>query len=85
LRIRRPRNAARKLVEVAAGIEAVQDGRIHIEKINGRFIYQLRDTPGEGAGCVYVKITEAGAAPELDDPERSSNKAAPKTDWNSNA
>jgi len=33
----------------------------------------------------YVKITEAGASPELDDPERSSNKAAPKTDWNSNA
>jgi hypothetical protein len=33
----------------------------------------------------YVKITEASASPELDDPERSSNKAAPKTDWNSNA
>ncbi|WP_371260598.1 hypothetical protein [Bradyrhizobium sp. Ec3.3] len=29
-----PEAAARKLVELAAGIEAVQDGRIHIEKIN---------------------------------------------------
>jgi hypothetical protein len=32
-----PARAARKLVEIANETEAVQDGRIHIEKINGRF------------------------------------------------
>jgi hypothetical protein len=26
--------AARKLIEIANGIEAVQDGRIHIERVN---------------------------------------------------
>ena len=29
-----PQAAARKLIELAASIEPVQDGRIHIEKIN---------------------------------------------------
>jgi hypothetical protein len=29
-----PDKAARKLVEIANTIEAIQDGRIHIEKIN---------------------------------------------------
>jgi len=32
-----PEAAARKLVEIAAGIEAVQDGRINIEWINAPF------------------------------------------------
>lgn len=31
-----PDAAARKLVELANAVEPVQDGRIHIEKINGR-------------------------------------------------
>ncbi|MBH5370958.1 hypothetical protein [Bradyrhizobium glycinis] len=30
--------AARKLVELAAHIEPVQDGRIHIEKVNAPFL-----------------------------------------------
>jgi hypothetical protein len=30
-----PEAAARKLMETANGVEPVQDGRIHIEKING--------------------------------------------------
>ena len=30
-----PEKAARKIIEVANGVESVQDGRIHIEKING--------------------------------------------------
>ncbi|MGY8684576.1 hypothetical protein Q2941_43525 [Bradyrhizobium sp. UFLA05-153] len=34
-----PEAAARKMVEIAAGIEPVQDGRIHIEKINAPFLY----------------------------------------------
>ncbi|MGV7215006.1 hypothetical protein [Bradyrhizobium sp. UFLA05-112] len=46
-----PEAAARKLVEVAASIELVQDGRIHIEKINAPFMYQHRgSSPEFGAG-----------------------------------
>ena len=33
-----PKVAARKLVEIANGIEAVQDGRIYIELLNGAFL-----------------------------------------------
>jgi hypothetical protein len=69
--------AARKLVEIANSVEAVQDGRIHIEKINGPFLYQHKGSPAEyGAGLklaiargwlvmheswTYVKFTQAGA------------------------
>ena len=37
-----PETAARKLIEIASTIEPVQDGRIHIEKINAPFLYQER-------------------------------------------
>ena len=33
-----PEAAARKLIELAKSIEAVQDGRIHIEKVNAPFL-----------------------------------------------
>jgi hypothetical protein len=72
-----PETAARKLVEIASTIEPVQDGRIHIEKINAPFLYQERGTPAEyGAGLglaiergwlvmhdsgTFVKFTQAGA------------------------
>ncbi|MGY4501611.1 hypothetical protein ACVWYH_005542 [Bradyrhizobium sp. GM24.11] len=36
-----PAAAARQLVQLAASIEPVQDGRIHIEKINAPFLYTL--------------------------------------------
>jgi len=42
-----PEKAARKLVEIASTIEPVQDGRIHIEKINAPFLYQARATPAD--------------------------------------
>lgn len=43
--------AARKLVELAASIEPVQDGRIHIEKLNGPFLFTLKGNGSEfGAG-----------------------------------
>lgn len=46
-----PEAAARKLVEIAASIEPVQDGRIHIEKINAPFMYQHHGSgPEFGAG-----------------------------------
>ena len=50
-----PEAAARKLVETAAGIEAVQDGRIHIEKLNAPFLYKLGATgPEFGVGIKHA-------------------------------
>jgi len=56
-----PEKAARKLLEIANATEAVQDGRIFIETINGQFLFKegghRRSTaPGlparlPGAGC----------------------------------
>lgn len=36
-----PEAAARKLVEIATGIEPVPDGRIFIEMVNAPFLFQL--------------------------------------------
>ena len=74
-----PDAAARKLIEIANAVEAVQDGRIFIELINGPFLFQLKGTREEyKAGLdraiangwlwmhesgTYVKFTEAGAEP----------------------
>jgi hypothetical protein len=68
--------AARKLLEIANATEAVQDGRIHIEKINAPFL-KAGGSPAEyGVGLklaigrgwlwlhesgTYVKFTAAGA------------------------
>jgi hypothetical protein len=72
-----PDIAARKLVEIANGVDAVQDGRICIERINAPFL-----AAGGGAedfragieravplgwlcqheGGTYVKFTDEGAA-----------------------
>lgn len=50
-----PEVAPRKLVELAAGIEAVQDGPIHIEKINAPFLFSLRGSGPEcGAGIKHA-------------------------------
>jgi hypothetical protein len=72
-----PEKAARKIVEIANAAEAVQDGRIHIEKINGPFLFKEGGSPAEySAGLkltiargwlwlhesgTYVKFTQAGA------------------------
>lgn len=51
---RSPETAARKLVEIAAGIEPV-DGRIHIEKINAPFLFTLKAEGSErGAGPKFA-------------------------------
>jgi hypothetical protein len=42
-----PEVAARKLVELANAVKAPQDGRVHIEKLNGPMLYDLRATPAE--------------------------------------
>ena len=39
-----PEKAARKLVEIASG-EPVQDGRIHIEKVNEPFLFKEGGNP----------------------------------------
>ncbi|TYO64621.1 hypothetical protein FXV83_20700 [Bradyrhizobium hipponense] len=50
-----PEVAARQLVQLASSIEPVQDGRIHIEKINYPFLYTLKGSGAEfGAGIKYA-------------------------------
>ncbi|MGY3077083.1 hypothetical protein ACVWZZ_003454 [Bradyrhizobium sp. LM6.10] len=50
-----PEAAARQLVQLAASIEPVQDGRIHIEKINAPFLFTLSGKGSEfGAGIRYA-------------------------------
>ena len=72
-----PEMATRRLMELARDVEPVQDGRIHIEKINYPFLFQDKAKPAEyGAGLklaiergwlwmhesgTYVKITPEGA------------------------
>jgi hypothetical protein len=72
-----PEVAARKLMQIANSVEPVQDGRIHIEKINWPFLSKFKSSPGEyGAGLrlaiergwlwmhesgTYVKLTPADA------------------------
>ena len=72
-----PEAAMRKLLEIASTVEPVQDGRIHIEKINGPFLHEHGGKPAEySAGLklaiergllwmheskTYVKFTQAGA------------------------
>src|SRR5258706_5665382 len=48
-----PDAAARKLVELANAVEPVQDGRIHIEKINGPLLYQLKGTRKMRMGATH--------------------------------
>jgi hypothetical protein len=37
----------KKLLEIANSVEAVQDGRIHIEKINGPFLFEHSALPAQ--------------------------------------
>lgn len=71
-----PEAAARKLLEIANTIEAIQDGRIYIEKINGPSCSRMAAARPYGAGLAlaiergwlwklesgtYVKFTPQGA------------------------
>ncbi|MBR0734565.1 hypothetical protein ACE102_21770 [Bradyrhizobium sp. vgs-9] len=50
-----PEAAARKLVELAANVEAVQDGRIYIERINAPFLFKLKGIGSEfGVGLKHA-------------------------------
>jgi hypothetical protein len=72
-----PDLAARKLVEIANGVEAVQDGRIYIERINAPFLKAGGSGDDFRAGIeraialgwlwlhesgTYLKFTDSGAA-----------------------
>jgi hypothetical protein len=52
-----PDAAARKLVEIANAVEAVQDGRIYIERVNGPFLEQGGTLP-----CARDQVRLAVAA-----------------------
>jgi len=72
-----PDKAARKLIEIANSVEAVQDCRIYIELVNWPFLSEHKGSPAEyKAGLelavargwlvlhesgTYVKFTQAGA------------------------
>jgi hypothetical protein len=70
-----PEAAARLILEIANSVEAVQDGRVHVEKINGPFLYKHRGSPAEYGikraiergwlemheSGTFVKLTPAGA------------------------
>jgi hypothetical protein len=72
-----PEVAARKIIELANGLEPYMDGRLLIERINGPFLFKLKGTPAEyKAGLdraiekgwlvmhesgTYLRFTQAGA------------------------
>ncbi|HEX9471392.1 MAG TPA: hypothetical protein VF957_17820 [Bradyrhizobium sp.] len=51
-----PDAAARKLVEIANAVEAVQDGRIYIERVNGPFLKE-GGTPDQYRAALACAIT----------------------------
>jgi hypothetical protein len=60
--------AARKLIEIANSVEAVQDGWIHIELINGPFLVDLKGRPAEYSAGLnlavergWIKMHESGS------------------------
>jgi hypothetical protein len=53
-----PEKAARKLVEIANSVEAVQDGRIYIELINAPFLYEHKGSPAEYKAGLEVAIAK---------------------------
>jgi hypothetical protein len=50
-----PKRAARRIVEIASAVEPVQDGRLHVELINGPFLFKDKGSPAEyGAGIALA-------------------------------
>lgn len=72
-----PEVAMKKILEIASTVEPIQDGRIHIEKINGPFLFEYGGLPAQySAGLTlaisrgllwmhesgtFVKFTQAGS------------------------
>ena len=67
-----PDAAARKLMEIANSVEPVQDGRIHIEKINGPF---------QGFRNDRIRLSHAGCSSALLCLRRSSSLLAIIMAW----
>jgi hypothetical protein len=51
-----PEAAARKLLEIANSVEPVQDGRIHIEKLNWPFLAEFKGSPAEYSAGLKLAI-----------------------------
>jgi len=51
-----PEEAARKLLEIANTVEAVQDGRIYIEKINGPMLFKEGASSAENKAGLNLAI-----------------------------
>lgn len=51
-----PEAAARQLIEIANSVEAVQDGRIFIELINGPMLFEHRATPAEYSAGLKLAV-----------------------------
>jgi hypothetical protein len=51
-----PEAAARKLLEIANATEGVPEGRIHIEKINGPFLFKEGGSPAEYSAGLELAI-----------------------------
>ena len=63
-----PATAARKLLETANATEAIQDSRIHIEKIDGPMLFKEGASPAEyGAGFTLCDRQGLAVAAEVRD------------------
>jgi hypothetical protein len=56
-----PEKAARKLIEIANSVEAVQDCRILIELINWPFLHDLKGSPAEYKAASSWRSRAAGS------------------------
>ncbi|MBW7968134.1 hypothetical protein [Bradyrhizobium sp. BR 10289] len=70
-----PETAARKLVEIAGGVEPVQDGRIYIERINAPFLFEHKAKGSEFAAGIrfavergWLELHESGTFVRLKKP-----------------
>jgi hypothetical protein len=66
-----PDVAARKIVELAKSIGPIQDGRIHIEKINGPMLFDLKATPAEYKAGLRRAIEKGWLAHSCGSPRRA--------------
>jgi hypothetical protein len=59
-----PEAAARKLLEIANSVEAVMDGRIYIELINGPMLFEFKATPAEYKAGLDLAIDSGWLEPD---------------------
>jgi hypothetical protein len=54
--LRQPGNRSPQADQIANSVEAVQDGRIHIELLNGPMLFELKATPAEYSAGLKLAI-----------------------------